>query len=67
MEDFRSELTKNTPPPQLELLMEDLGISVLSLPRIPPPEIGTSHEALFSEVRLSSFCYHHQIIHHLLM
>ena len=28
------------PPPQLELLMEDLGTLVLSLPRIPPPHLN---------------------------
>ena len=35
------------PPPELEVLMEDFGTSVLSLPRIPPaappPRNGTSH------------------------
>ena len=35
------------PPPELELLMEDLGTSVLSLSRITPsPRIGTSHGGL---------------------
>ena len=37
--DFGSELTKNTPVPELELLMEGLGTSVLSIPRIPPPNL----------------------------
>ena len=41
--DFSSELTRNTPSPELEPLMEDLGtqnntiqLTVLSLPRISP-------------------------------
>ena len=41
----------STPPPhsnplKLELLMEDLGTLFLTLPRIPPVRIGTSHGKL---------------------
>ena len=48
--DFGSELTMNTPhtriPTQIELLMEDLGTSVLSLPKIPPPRLEVVMEDL---------------------
>ena len=48
--DFESELTMNTPhthiPTQIELLMEDLGTSVLSLPKIPPPRLELVNEDL---------------------
>ena len=48
--DFESELTMNTPhthiPTQIELLMEDLGTSVLNLPKIPPPRLELVNEDL---------------------
>ena len=33
---FCAQNSKNTPPPRLEILMEDLGNLGLRLPRIPP-------------------------------
>ena len=46
LSNFGSEAAKNTPPQELELLMEDILTSGLRQLRIPPPRIGTSHGGL---------------------
>ena len=46
-------LVQNIPLPQLELLMEDLGTSVLSLPRITPPPPQKELELLMEHLRTS--------------
>ena len=46
MDGLQLEAYQFYPLPQVKLLMEDLGILVVSLPRIPPPQNETSFGGL---------------------